>query len=137
MKTNYVWKTERDKKNVGDLYAGATNNPGFGAGQRWAHYARKTPWGGTTYASNIHVVRQWESGYAHETVSKNEQIEINTIRKVAFDLRSVGMKCQCLNVQNPNKDYLGIIDKELYKDILKEFYPEGWEKIKKLRSKKK
>ena len=136
MKTNYVWKTSRDKKNVGDLYAGATNNPGFETGQRWAHYARKTPYG-QTYASDIHVVRQWESGYAHETVSKNEQIEINTIRKVAFDLRSVGMKCQCLNVQNPNKDYLGIIDKELYKDILKEYYPEGWKKIKKLRSKTK
>ena len=136
MKTNYVWKTKRDTLNTGDLYAGATNNPGFGKGQRWASYARKTPYG-ATHAGNIHVIRQWESGYAHETVSKNEQIEINTCCKVAFDLRTVGIKCQCLNVQNPNKAYLGIIDKELYKDILKDFYPEGWEKIKKLRSKQK
>ena len=136
MKTNYVWKTERDKLNCGDLYAGATNNPGFNQGQRWAHYARNSTYG-QTRASNICILRQWESGDAHETVSKNEQIEINTCEKVAFDLRSVGVKTVCLNVQNPNKEYLGIIDKELYKDILKEWYPEGWEKIKKLRSGKK
>ena len=137
MKTNYVWKTNRDTLNSGDLYAGATNNPGFKKGQRWAGYARKTPWGGITLAGSIRVIRQWESGYSHETVSKNEQIEINTCCKVAFDLRSVGIKCDCLNVQNPNKAFLGIIDKELYKDILKEWYPKGWEKIKKLRSKQK
>ena len=136
MKTNYIWKTKRDTLNAGDLYAGATNNPGFSKGQRWGQYARKTEYG-TTYRGEIRVISQAKYGYSHESVSKREQIEINTCAKVAFDLSSVGINCDCLNVQNPNKDFLGIIDKELYKNILKEWYPEGWAKIKKLRSKQK
>jgi len=136
MKTNYIWKTDRSTLNSGDLYAGATNNPGFGQGQRWHHYARKTEYA-TTYRGEIKVISNVKYGYSHETVSENEQIEINTCRKIAFDLRSVGIKSWCLNIQNPNKDYLGIINKKLYKDILKEWYPQGWEKIKKLRKKQK
>jgi len=133
MKTNYIWKTQNDRKNRGDLYAGATNNPGFGQGQRWYGDARVTPLSGTTYSNQICVLQEVQYGYSHETVSKNEQIEINTCRKIAQDLNTVGIKCECLNIQNPNKEFLGIFDQVLYKKILKEWYPKGWEKIKKLR----
>jgi hypothetical protein len=132
MKTNYVWKTNRDKLNSGDLYAGATNNPGFDRGQRWGQYARRTEYG-TTYRGEIEVISEVKYGYSHETVSENEQIEINTCRRIAADLNSVGIKCVCLNVQNPNKTIMGVFDQDLYKSILKKWYPKGWAKIKKLR----
>ena len=108
MKTNYIWKTQRDELNRGDLYAGATNNPGFKQGQRWAHYARKTPYG-ETYASNIYVFHQIKYGYSHETVSENEQIEINTCRKVAADLNSVGIKCECFKCPKPKQSSHGCL----------------------------
>ena len=144
MTTNYIWKERTFKRNkpvdskldldYGSLYAGSTDNPGFAAGQRWSGNARSTENSGSTNGYDIRVIKQERIGSARKTVTYREQVCVNTLRRIAHDCRLIGLNIECLNIQNPNKDALGIFDKKLYKEILSKWYPKSWRKIKALRS---
>ena len=102
MKTNYSWISET--KNARSsytprymekpdfyTYSGQTNSPGFKAGQRWNQWARKAKYGPEVHSYDIEIVKQDKISYAQNTVNKEEQIQINTMRKVARDASKVGI----------------------------------------------
>ena len=147
MKTNYSWISET--KNARSsytprymekpdfyTYSGQTNSPGFKAGQRWNQWARKAKYGPEVHSYDIEIVKQDKISYAQNTVNKEEQIQINTMRKVARDATKVGIKVVNCNSQNPCKATYeaGTIDKKLYNEVMKRVG--AWELWKKHISKK-
>ena len=132
MKTIYDWVSDTKESrsshtpNYMDkpdfyIYGGQTNNAGFGTGQRWNQWARKAQYGPEVHGNDIEIIRQDKKFLSQSKVDAEEQLHINTLRKVARDATSVGVHVVCCNRNNAHKATYeaGTIDKKLYNQVMK------------------
>ena len=133
MKTNYSWISETKDRRWHQTpsymtnpdfytYSGQTNNAGFEVGQRWNAWARKAKYGPKIHGDDIKIVKQEKVSYSQNKVNEEEQIQINTMRKVARDATTVGIHVINCNRQNPCKETYeaGTINKLLYNQVMKQ-----------------
>ena len=151
MKTNYDWVCDTKKARYSwtpaymekpdfYVYAGQTDNPGFGQKngnlERWYNYARKAKYGPTIDGRDIVLVKREKKYYVQEKVNVEEQTDMNTMRKVARDATTVGIRVICCNRNNAHKatHEAGTINKPLYNQVMKQIG--AWELWKKHIAKK-